>query len=90
MKVFESIVFAFSESLSGTYSSVQAVLSNKREKMFFYGFSRQFSGRHLLFMFLQPHKALLLCNIIHLADKAHMTNFLLISLCSSQLTGFAT
>ena len=34
MKFFEFIVFTFSESLSGTYSPVQAVLSNKRGKIF--------------------------------------------------------
>ena len=46
-KFFEFIVFAFSESLSGTYSPVKAVLSNKRGKMdFFYGFFRKFFVRH--------------------------------------------
>ena len=35
MKFFEFIVLAFSESLSSTYSPVQAVLSNKRGKMDF-------------------------------------------------------
>ena len=40
------LFFAFSESLSGTYSLVQAVLSSKPGKMFFYGFSGQFFVRH--------------------------------------------
>ena len=35
-KFFEFIVFTFSESLSGTYSPVRAVLSNKRGKMDFF------------------------------------------------------
>ena len=41
-KFFEFIVFAFSESLSGTYSPVQQA----REDEFFYGFSRKFFVRH--------------------------------------------
>ena len=42
-KFFEFIVFAFSESLSGTYSPDRAVLSNKRGKMdFFKVFSETF------------------------------------------------
>ena len=37
------IVFAFSKSLSGTYSPVRAVLSNKRRKMdFFTVFGRNY------------------------------------------------
>ena len=35
-KFFEFVVFAFSESLSGTYLPVRAVLSNKRGKMDFF------------------------------------------------------
>ena len=45
-KCFEFIVFVFSESLSDTCSPVQAVLSNKRGKMFFHGFSWEFFVRH--------------------------------------------
>ena len=61
-----------------------------REDAFFHGFSREFFVRHYLIMFLQPHKALLLCDVILLTNLAHTACFAFTSVCSSQLTGFET